>query len=138
MYSKMKAATPSQEWWFCSDRKAPIYRVTNRATNVAQIVVRPKAAGDIVTAPRVNTAMSMPTKTNVRLQTVLQIGTQSIIVISTLVSSQNVQNKPLLQAGIQKGVIAISAVPHQAVLNMSDWMPTILQRSFAYIIVDVT
>jgi hypothetical protein len=129
----MKATTPSQEWWFCSDRKAPIYQGANRATNLAQIVARPKTAGDIVAVPTLNTATS-----TVRLQTVLQIGAQSTIVISTLVSSQTVQSKPLLQAGIQKSVIAISLVPHQAVLSMSDWMATILQLSFAYIIADAT
>ena len=132
----MKAATPSQDWWFCSDRKTFIYRGTNRATNLVQIVARPKTAGDIVAAPRVNTATSMVTKTNARLQAALQIGAQSTIVISTLVSSQTVQSKPLPQAGIRKSVIAISHVPRQAVLSMSDWMTTILQLSFAHIIAD--
>ncbi|RBR26247.1 uncharacterized protein FIESC28_00892 [Fusarium coffeatum] len=51
-YSKMKAATPSQDWWFCSDRKTHIYLGTNRATDLAQIVARPKTAGDIVAVPR--------------------------------------------------------------------------------------
>lgn len=78
----------------------------------------------------------MVTKTNARLQTALQIGAQSTIVISTPVNSQTVQSKPLLQAGIQKSVITISPVPHQAVLSMSEWMATILHLSFAHIIVD--
>jgi hypothetical protein len=134
----MKATAPSQEWWFCSDRKAPIYQGANGATNLAQIVARPKTAGDIVAVPTLNIVMSTLTRTNARFQTVLQIGPQSTIVISTLVSNQTVQSKPLLQAGIQKGAIAISPVPHQAVLSMSDWMATILQLSFAYIIADAT
>ena len=132
----MKAATPSQDWWFCSDRKTPIYRGTNKATNLAQIVARLKTAGNIVAAPRVNTATSMVTKTNARLRTALQIGAQSTIVISTLVNSRTVQSKPLLQAGIQKNVITISPVPRQAVLSKSDWMATILHLSFASIIID--
>lgn len=71
-------------------------------------------------------------------QTVLQIGPQSTIVISTLVSNQTVQGKLLLQAGIQKSVVAISHVPHQAVLSMSTWTPTILQRNIANTIVVAT
>lgn len=80
----------------------------------------------------------MVTKTNARLQTALQIGAQSTIVISTLVNSRTVQSKPLLQAGIQKNVITISPVPRQAVLSKSDWMATILHLSFASIIIDAT
>ncbi|KAJ4141611.1 hypothetical protein NW768_000826 [Fusarium equiseti] len=137
MYSKMKAATPSQEWWFCSDRKVPIYQGANRATNLAQIVARPKTAGDIAAVPTLSTVMSTLTRTNARFQTVLQIGPQSTIVISTLVSNQTVQGKLLLQAGIQKSAVAISHVPHRAALSMSNWTPTILQRSIANTIVDV-